>query len=40
MKHEELGELLPDRLLVAQNDHLVAQDGVHVSLYHVQFFAD
>ena len=32
MKLEKLGELLLDGLLVAQNDSLVTQDGVHLGL--------
>ena len=32
MKREKLSELLLDGLLVAQDDCLVAQDGVHLGL--------
>ena len=40
MKCEKLGELLLDGLLVAQNDRLVVQDGVHVCLERVHVLAN
>ena len=40
MKCEKLSELLLDRLLVAQNYHLVAQDIVHVRLYCIHVLAN
>ena len=39
MKGEELGKLLLDGLLVAENGRLVANDGAHVSLECVHVLA-
>ena len=40
MKGKELGKLLLDGLLVAQNGRLVAHDGVHVCPERVHVLAD
>ena len=40
LKGEELGKLLLDGLLVAQNSSLVKHDSVHVRPKHVHILAD